>query len=501
MRVCLAVLLVIPCLASAEEDDPRTLAFKRYRNESIRHVLRSDSAQSEELVIALRGLARHDCAEAARWLMLDILAKRDEGDVQREAIRVLTKYKSPETVAAMADVWEKKFKKVSRAKVLSIFAFGGKKTEVSRRVLAAALDDKDGRVVAAACRSIAAGDDDTFKGDLVERLRHKEPLVRAWAAFALADLAEFDTKPMLFGLFCSDKSNFVRYMAWVGLRRMEKKNRLPCETQAWKEWWEKNQADDEATWGKSFPGKRQNIKAANWFRIPVLADRIIFVIDATQRMEQGFKIDPVKERKKPAGERIPGFFSVKTRYSLATSYTRQVLKQLPDKTEFAVSLYHDKVSPPNHSVIPETRKWLKLSKKTRASTDELLKAFEPGGTSSLYEGLVAAFEFQAAKKPVQKGVQMICFLTNGTPTGGAMKNRPERIMGEVWSIAHERGIVVHTVGIHNHAYALLKDMAKWNNGKYVHAQEEGDAAEPQDLEFWPDKQAAWEAARKKRKKN
>ena len=331
MRVCLAVLLVIPCLASAEEDDPRTLAFKRYRNESLRHVLSSRSAESEELVIALRGVARHDCAEAARWLMLDILAKKKAGDVQREVIRILTKFKSRETVTAMAEVWEKKFKKAPRARVLSLFAFGGKKNEDSRRVLAAALEDKDARVVAAACRSIAAGDDDSFKSQLVEHLRHKEPLVRAWAAYALADLAEFDTKPMLFNLFCKDKSNFVRYMAWTGLRKMEKKNRLPCETQAWKEWWEKNQAEDEAAWGKSFPAVRQNIKAANWFKIPVLADRIIFVVDATQRMEQGFRIDPVKERKKPAGERIPGFFSVKTRYQLAITYIKQALSSFPTR--------------------------------------------------------------------------------------------------------------------------------------------------------------------------
>ena len=101
---------------------------------------------------------------------------------------------------------------------------------------------------------------------------------------------------------------------------------------------------------------------------------------------------------------------------------------------------------------------------------------------------------------MQKGVQVICFLTNGTPTGGAMKSRPERITGEVWAAAHERGIVVHTVGIHNHGYAMLQDMAKSNGGLYVHAQEEGDPAEPQDLEFWPDKKAAFEAARKKRKK-
>ncbi|MHC4449750.1 MAG: HEAT repeat domain-containing protein [Planctomycetota bacterium] len=500
MRVCLAALLLLTCLASADEEDPREFAFKRYRNESIRHILRSSSAQSEELVIALRGLDRHDCAACARWLMIDILARRDAGDVQREVIRILSKFKSPETVAAMAEVWEKNLKKAPRARVLSTFAFGPKKSEASRRVLTAALKDKDARIVVAACRAIAKGDDDHFKGDLVELLRHKESLVRGWAALALAELAEFDTKAMLFTLFCKDKSNFVRYMAWRALRKLEKDNRLPCATQAWVKWWEEKAAEDEAKWGKSFPGKRQEVRAGNWFGIPVLGDRVIFVVDATQRMEQGWKIDPVKERKKPRELRTPSFFSVKTRYSLAGAYLRQALKQLPDKTQVAISLYHDKVSPPNHSLYPETGKWLKLSKSTRGKIATHVKEFKPGGTSSLYEGLVAAWEFQADKRPVQKGVQVICFLTNGRPTGGELKDRSDRIKGEVWAAAHGRGIVINTVGVHNHDFELLQDMAKENDGLYVHAQQDGDTVEPQDLEFWPDKKAAFEAGRKKKKK-
>jgi hypothetical protein len=43
-------------------------------------------------------------------------------------------------------------------------------------------------------------------------------------------------------------------------------------------------------------------------------------------------------------------------------------------------------------------------------------------------------------------------------------------------------------------------MAKENDGLYVHAQQDGDTVEPQDLEFWPDKKAAFEAGRKKTKK-
>jgi hypothetical protein len=42
-------------------------------------------------------------------------------------------------------------------------------------------------------------------------------------------------------------------------------------------------------------------------------------------------------------------------------------------------------------------------------------------------------------------------------------------------------------------------MARDSGGLYVHFQQEGDTAEPQDLEFWPAKKKAFEEARKARK--
>ena len=56
------------------------------------------------------------------------------------------------------------------------------------------------------------------------------------------------------------------------------------------------------------------------------------------------------------------------------------------------------------------------------------------------------------------------------------------------------------MGLHNHDFELLKNIAKDTGGLYVHAQQAGDAAEPQDLDFWPKKKAAFETARKAARK-
>ena len=497
----LLIVFAAPLLA---EEDPRTIAFKRYRAESLKRVFGSASAKSEERAIALRGLDKHDCPAAAEWLITNVLAKGDEGDVQREAIRVLGKYRAQATITTMASLWSKAFKKNVRGRVLLTLALGMARTDGSRAVMTRALKDKEPRIVAAACRTIGKADDDTFKETLLKLFKHKEPLVRADAATALAELREFDVKPRIFLLFCGDKSNFVRFRAWQALRSLERNNRLPCDIQAWSEWWEEKASSVEEgepnPWGKKFPGGEQKLKASSWFGIPVLADRIVFVMDATQRMDQGWLLDPVKERAKPREERVPNFFSVKTRYGLQLAYINDCIARLPDTTLVAVTFYHDRAAPPNHSVYPENNKWLKLKrKKTRAAIKQHVKDLEPGGTSSLYEGLRSAFEFGAKKKPVQNGAQVICFLTVGKPTGGEFKDRPDRVKGQIWAMMQERGIVLNAVGLHNHDFALLKDFAKETGGTYAHRQQEGDTVEPQDLEFWPDKKAAFEAARKKRK--
>ena len=92
------------------------------------------------------------------------------------------------------------------------------------------------------------------------------------------------------------------------------------------------------------------------------------------------------------------------------------------------------------------------------------------------------------------------FTTDGRPTHGKLAKMPDRVRDEVWRVALARNLHVHAVGLHNHQFDLLQAMAKDSGGLYVHAQEHGDTAEPQDLDFWPAKKKAFEAARKKKGK-
>jgi hypothetical protein len=77
-----------------------------------------------------------------------------------------------------------------------------------------------------------------------------------------------------------------------------------------------------------------------------------------------------------------------------------------------------------------------------------------------------------------------------------MSGRSARLRDEVWLVATLRNVRFHTVGLHNHDYELLKAMARDSGGLYVHFQQAGDTADPQDLDFWPKKRKALEEARK-----
>ena len=120
----------------------------------------------------------------------------------------------------------------------------------------------------------------------------------------------------------------------------------------------------------------------------------------------------------------------------------------------------------------------------------------------MYAGLRRGWGFLKDGHPdtnFKKGCDTILFLTNSNPSEGEFKNRPDALGDEVWRIATGRHVRFHTVGLHNHAFALLAGMAKDSGGLYVHAQQVGDPAEPQDLDFWPEKKKKFEAERKRRK--
>jgi len=498
-RFPLLALLLLPA-AAARAEDPAVEKYREFFKNEIAGKYAAEQA-SDQRVVMLRGFQRYNVFEAAKWLIDEVLAKEKAADAIREAVRVLGTYNSPDNVDAMVKYYPTIKKWETRTLLLG--AFGAMKGDEALKPIAQGLKDNDPHVAAAACRAAGAGLRHPLRPDLEALVqKSKSDAVRAAALRALGDIGGEESLPIVFKAFCGDPSPRVRYDAWLALRKLTPEE-LPCDPAAWSDFWKKRSGEapggEPNRWGTSFP--KVNPKAGttgNFFRIPLLGDRICFVLDAAGNMTSPWKIDPAAERAKPPEERIPDFFNVKTRWALVRAYVTQCLDALPEETEVAFVFFNSEQSP-----WPETGKFAKNNKKNR---DEIESKLSSGvrlkGQTAMYEGLAAGWGFVKGglEANFDKGADTIVFVTDGRPTDGELANRPERLRDEAWLIAMLQNVRYETVGIHNHQFDLLQAMARDSGGLYVHFQEDGDEAEPQDLDFWPAKKKAFEAARKARKK-
>ena len=495
-----AALLVLLGAAPAGAQDPSTEAYKLFFKEEIAPEWKTES-MSEIRKVMLTGFQRHDVPDAAEWLMTDVLAKGEEGAIVREAVRVLCLYKTPETVARMAEVWERKLRKPWYAKALAALAFGTSKQKEIDEVLAKALKDRDERVVICACRAVGQGKKLAFRADLEKLVSHKHPLVRGAEMRALGELGGEESLPLIFKAFCGDASHRARYDAWIALRKLTLLE-LPCDPSQWAEFWQKRAGEvpegEANPWGTSFPKFARNVgPASRFFGIPVLGDRICFVIDVSLDMANPFTVDIKAEREKPAEERIPNFFNVKTRWDLAIANVKECLDGLPEDVEFAVVFFSHE-----HTVWPDGGKFTKNRETARKQLIQHMEELKVGGSTAMFEGFRAGWGLlKDGNEDVNfdKGCDTILFVTDGRPTDGELKNRPDRLRDDAWRVAVPRALRIHAVGVHYHEYELLKALAKETGGLYVHAQQAGDTTEPQDLDFWPAKKKAFEEARKAKK--
>ena len=498
----LLVTLLCAVAVLGQEEDPRVGRYRAWFARVVKPEWGGEKI-SEARKVIITGFAKHDVAPAATWLMTNVVARDDAADVVREAIRVLSNYKNPDSVKAMARVYAGAYRKDWESRALTVLAFGKIQSESARAPLEAALKEKDARVVQAACRAVGAGRRFEFKEELVRHLRHKHPIVRGAAALALGELRASETMPLVFRVFCTDKSRRARYDAWLAMRELALQKKLGHDPREWEGWWEEQVRDvaegEPNPWGTAFPRQPKG-KPASWFNIPVGADRLVWVLDAANHMNNGFRVDIAAQRKLDKAQRIPGFFSVKTRWDLMRAYTNDCLKRLPDKIQMGFVFFRAE-----NQVFPETGKLLKLTRKARGRIRQYLEqSVKRDGVAAIFDGLAGGWGWLKGGDPTtnfRKGADTILFATCSQPARGTHKNKEDRIIDECWRIAVTRGVRFQVVGIDNHAFGLLKAMAKDSGGFYVHAQQAGDIAEPHDLDFWPEKKKAFEAARKKRKRS
>jgi hypothetical protein len=497
-RFLLLALLLLPA-AAARAGDPALDKYRQFYGSEISGKYASEQL-SDQRVVMLRGFQKHDVFEASKWLIDNVLAEEKAADTIREAVRILGTYNNPDNVGELVKLFPTIKKWEVRALLLG--AFGAMKSDEAMKPIALGLKDPNGRVAAAACRAAATGKRIALRPDLETLVTKGKPsAVRAAALRALGDLGGEESLPLVFKAFCGDPSPRARYDAWTALRKLTPEE-LPCDPAAWKEFWQKRSGEvKEGTnpWGMMFP--KTDAKAGttgNCFRMPVLGDRVCFVLDNNGHMTTPWKIDPKVETAKPPEERIPNFFNVKTRWALARSYVLQCLDQASEEMEVAFVFFNEKPT-----AWPETGKFMKNTPKNR----ELIRTqLETGvklkSVTAMYEALSAGWGFVKGGLDANfdKGADTIVFVTNGRPSDGELANKPERLRDEAWLIAILQNVRFFTAGIHNHQFDMLQAMARDSGGLYVHVQQEGDTAEPQDLEFWPKKKQAYEEARKAAKK-
>lgn len=490
----LVLLLVLAPFASG--DDVLEKKFQEFYEYDLRQSW-IDRQDSELRTILLKKLQTHDTAGAARWMVQEVILKEEPPDEMREALRILSGYKNSAAITAMGELW-RGAKKGTDTRALILEAFGRSRHEEAKPFVDAAFKESDTKTLVAACDAVGAGGKREYADRVAALLAHRSAVVRIAAVRSIAAMKAEEPMPALFRAFCGETNPRVRAEAWRALRDLTGKT-FACDPAAWKEWFAKESAEAPEKWGTSFPPVKGSVVApAPFFRIPIHSERICFVLDYSGRMEDAWSIDFEAERKKDPADRTPNFFSVKTRFQLMMAHVRECLKALPESTEFAIVCYSHEVK-----VFPEDR--MKFWRNTPKGREKILgqaEALERSGANDMYGGLQAAWGFLKGGNldhNFENGCDTIVFVTNGQPTAGELKNKADRIRDEAWRVSLLRKMTIHTVGIHNHAYELLKAMAKDSGGLYVHAQQAGDAAEPQDLDFWPEKKKAFEEARKAKK--
>ncbi|MGQ0615172.1 MAG: hypothetical protein ACT4PV_15675 [Planctomycetaceae bacterium] len=496
---CTALFLLATAL-TARAEDPLTDQFRAFLGDLKGRW--AAETHSESRTVLIKEFRKFDHAEAVSWLVSDVLSKESAADVVREALRILGGYKNLAAVAEILQSYDRKLKdREMKAHFLPVL--GRLSGEESLTRIEQALKQSDARILIGACDAAGIRKMPELRPLVVALLKHRTMQVRVAALQALLAMRAEEALPEIFQLFCAETSNRVRYEAWCALTSLVRDTTLPYDPAAWKEWHAQRVAEVPAgqpnPWG-AFPSiKGTPAKPAWFFAIPVFADRICFVIDTSGDMNNGWAVDPYVEQQKKEPEQIPGFFAVKTRWLLARNHIRRCLELLPESTEVAFVFFNKEIQP-----YPEDRvRYLKNSSGTR---DRILRFLDDEvkrtATTDMYDAFKAAWGFLGngnADKNFSSGCDTILFVTDGLPTDGEMKNRADRLRDEIWKATFLPRIRVHTVGLHNHAYELLKNAAKDSGGLYVHAQEQGDEAEPQDLEFWPAKKKAFEEAPKAKK--
>lgn len=264
-------------------------------------------------------------------------------------------------------------------------------------------------------------------------LGHKEPIVRI-AAIELAVAARTPSLvPELFQRLDREQGRLQKDLV-AALRDL---TGLQFEKAAeWQAWWQREGERFEVLPPRQPAGKPKagGDTAATYWNIPVLSDRVAFVVDVSGSMNQPFGTGSA------------------TRLDEARRQLLQVLDRLPKQCRanvitfsFGAAGLFDRLQP--------------IDKKRRKDAEAAITALAARGPTNVHDALKLAF--------ADADVDTVFLLTDGHPSSGPIV-QPDALAAEVerWNVG--RGVRIHTIGIGEES-KFLERLARASGGEHTTA--------------------------------
>jgi len=293
------------------------------------------------------------------------------------------------------------------------------------------LSDRDGAVRAAAARATARTALPEGVGALVRQVQREPPRSRTQSGM-------LDALRVLTGANPGD------------------------DVRVWAAWWRDHEADVMAGKVALGTGKPAQAKSdqGNFYGIPQLEDRIIYVLDCS-----GSMIASMENPRFVNGGAVSARDDEDSRFDAAMRELLRATKSLRRDARYTVITYSDHAE----AILGEE---LEAAKPERhAQLTDALASIGPAGQTNIYEALDLALRLAGVhpeEPPGPAKADAIYLLTDGAPTDakGALED-PERTLEAVREWNALRRVAIHTIGIGaDHNSALLRQLAEENGGTY-----------------------------------
>ncbi len=243
----------------------------------------------------------------------------------------------------------------------------------------------------------------------------------------------------------------------------------------WLDWWNTNKNSLlSGTYQKpSRPKVDQKAGGTTFYGIPVVSNRVVFILDRSGSMSSPaeWKPDPGVATGKGGGGAKPEKVGDR-KIDVAKYELKQAIRALKTGVRFNVIFYNQ-----------DYMIWLEeglavANPKTKRDAIAFIDKLEPEGATNIFDPTEKGFLIQERKDPrakrdpdigrIKGGVDTVYLLSDGHPNNGRI-TEPGAILAKVKEMNRVRKIVIHTIGVGSAINVnFMRSLAEDNGGTFVH---------------------------------